>query len=959
MEKERGGAMMNYGTILKAGLLIGLGTLLGLQCQPEPASVKGDLTAVRDQVTCALADQSTAQVVALGKHASVGTGDRIKVDEMGLARLEFPDLLMVEISRDSDLKLRGEPVQSDCPLIDLYLGAGAIFCDATPRELVKRRIVVGTEWAQIEATGTSFIVQYEPGMQTTQVVVVQGQVIVAGQGQGVIATDNQLVQVKPGEVPTWPQPEDPSRWLDALRSGRPLATSTPTTTPRPAPTSPPGLTPTRTPARKPVIHSFTANPPVINAGNSSTLSWVVTDATSVEIDHGVGSVVFSGSRSVRPAIGATTYRLTAHGPGGDVTAITTVTVKAAATINATVTYYGYDATSGWVTFRIVNAINGATLDCVEATIRGRYAVEYEIATYYGPAYSNSPFYASPTSSVGENSLAPGSTRYLHYPFTHKPTSASCQATFTLYTADNKGGLSAAKTVDFDLSGGGINATITYHSYDYASDRQVTFNIWNSETSVRLECVQVHIVDRRTNATYYGPTSSNTPFYASPTSTSTGESSLSPGAGRFLRYFLAGNPAGVPCRATFTLYTADNKGGNSVTKTVDFDLPPGPTVSPTPSINATITYNWYDAASGWVTLRIENAANGATLECVQVHIVNRETGATYYGPTFSDTPFRTTATQTSAWEPAMPAGRTRYLCYQLSGKPTGVPCRATLVLYTGDGQTGTSSVKTVDFDLPPGPTISPTPNINATIAYHSYNASTGWVTFQIVNHAGSATLERALTRIVDRHTNATYYGPTYSNSPFYASPTSSVGENSLAPGSTRYLRFPLTGNLAGASCRATFMLYTADNQGGTSATKTVDFDLPPGPTISPTPNINATITYYSYDAASGWVTLRIVNAADGARLECVQVHVVNRETNATYYGPTFSNAPFYAGPTSSRVEDSLAPGATRYLRYNIRIPIGASCRATITLYTADNRGGASATRTVNFTMPAVPSPTLTP
>ncbi|UCH51418.1 MAG: hypothetical protein JSV54_01210, partial [Chloroflexota bacterium] len=50
----------------------------------------------------------------------------------------------------------------------------------------------------------------------------------------------------------------------------------------------------------PVINYFTANPPVISSGGSTTLSWDVSDATSVTIDQGVGAVDAVGTTTVSP-----------------------------------------------------------------------------------------------------------------------------------------------------------------------------------------------------------------------------------------------------------------------------------------------------------------------------------------------------------------------------------------------------------------------------------------------------------------------------------------------------------------------------------------------------------------------------------------------------------------------------------------------------------------------------------
>ena len=75
------------------------------------------------------------------------------------------------------------------------------------------------------------------------------------------------------------------------------------------------------------ILSFTANPSTIGQGESSTLSWSISNGTGASIDNGVGSVnATSGSKSVSPAA-TTTYTLTAQGPNGPKTAKATVTVK--------------------------------------------------------------------------------------------------------------------------------------------------------------------------------------------------------------------------------------------------------------------------------------------------------------------------------------------------------------------------------------------------------------------------------------------------------------------------------------------------------------------------------------------------------------------------------------------------------------------------------------------------------
>ncbi len=81
----------------------------------------------------------------------------------------------------------------------------------------------------------------------------------------------------------------------------------------------------------PVMATLTASPGTINSGQTSTLTWTTTNATSAMIDNGVGSVMIgSGSQTVTPTQ-TTSYTITATGANGQqATAQTTVTVNAVA-----------------------------------------------------------------------------------------------------------------------------------------------------------------------------------------------------------------------------------------------------------------------------------------------------------------------------------------------------------------------------------------------------------------------------------------------------------------------------------------------------------------------------------------------------------------------------------------------------------------------------------------------------
>lgn len=75
----------------------------------------------------------------------------------------------------------------------------------------------------------------------------------------------------------------------------------------------------------PTISSFSSSPSSITSGQATTLSWSVTDATSLSINNGVGNVTGLTSKNVSPTI-STTYTLTATNSVGSITKSIMVTV---------------------------------------------------------------------------------------------------------------------------------------------------------------------------------------------------------------------------------------------------------------------------------------------------------------------------------------------------------------------------------------------------------------------------------------------------------------------------------------------------------------------------------------------------------------------------------------------------------------------------------------------------------
>ncbi|MGI8989429.1 MAG: OmpA family protein [Bryobacteraceae bacterium] len=80
---------------------------------------------------------------------------------------------------------------------------------------------------------------------------------------------------------------------------------------------------------KPAVLDFAVEPSTVERGQSALLRWSVSNATEVTIDNGIGTVQSNGSRKIIPSE-STTYKLTARGPMGDVSATATVNVTSAA-----------------------------------------------------------------------------------------------------------------------------------------------------------------------------------------------------------------------------------------------------------------------------------------------------------------------------------------------------------------------------------------------------------------------------------------------------------------------------------------------------------------------------------------------------------------------------------------------------------------------------------------------------
>ena len=109
--------------------------------------------------------------------------------------------------------------------------------------------------------------------------------------------------------------------------------------------------------------TLSAQPATVASGGSSALSWTTTNATSLTIDHGIGSVSpQAGTVSTGPVSSTTTFTATATGTGGNASATATVTVSPiAVTLKATpdtISSAGQAVTLSWTS----NAATSVSID---------------------------------------------------------------------------------------------------------------------------------------------------------------------------------------------------------------------------------------------------------------------------------------------------------------------------------------------------------------------------------------------------------------------------------------------------------------------------------------------------------------------------------------------------------------------------------------------------------------------
>jgi hypothetical protein len=146
---------------------------------------------------------------------------------------------------------------------------------------------------------------------------------------------------------------------------------------------PPMPGPIPEPVYPPAINSFSANKSSIEEGETTTLTWNTTNASSVIISPGVGSVAASGSTTVTPTT-TTTYTLTANGESGNPASSTTTIsvtprISPSISIGQTTIKRGQSTSLSW---NAPGAVRVTITDVGEVGISGTINVSpEETATY--------------------------------------------------------------------------------------------------------------------------------------------------------------------------------------------------------------------------------------------------------------------------------------------------------------------------------------------------------------------------------------------------------------------------------------------------------------------------------------------------------------------------------------------------------------------------------------------------
>ncbi len=216
---------------------------------------------------------------------------------------------------------------------------------------------------------------------------------------------------------------------------------------------------TATPVPTQISINFTANPPNISSGQSSTLTWNVTGATAVSIAPTLGTVAFQGSGAVSPTA-TTTYILTASNGTVQQTAQVTVVVGGTQTqvsycfATPTNIIAGESATLNWATQNATSVNISPTVGAV--AINGNIAVSPTQTTTYVVTAMGAGGTTSNTCSVTVTVSSGALPRIIQ--FSASPASISTgQSSTLLWVVENADTVSINNGVGSSLSLGGTQS----------------------------------------------------------------------------------------------------------------------------------------------------------------------------------------------------------------------------------------------------------------------------------------------------------------------------------------------------------------------------------------------------------------------------------------------------------------------------------------------------------------------
>ena len=170
------------------------------------------------------------------------------------------------------------------------------------------------------------------------------------------------------------------------------------------------------PATTPTVQ-ISVSPATIVSGQSATLSWTSTNATSASIDQNIGTVATSGTKVVSPTV-TTTYTINVNGAGGTAAAKVTVTVSTVApapTVQITATptsvTQGQSSTLSWTSTNATSATLNQNIGAVATT--GSKVVSPTATTTYTITVTGAGGAASANATVLVSSSQPpsGSTAF--------------------------------------------------------------------------------------------------------------------------------------------------------------------------------------------------------------------------------------------------------------------------------------------------------------------------------------------------------------------------------------------------------------------------------------------------------------------------------------------------------------------------------------------------------------------